>query len=54
MSVIHKKLKFGEYSFKPARRVLIHKDGSFKKRRLGIPVVKGRIVGQSVNLGHTR
>jgi len=50
MRVIHKKLKSGEYRFKPARRVLIPKEGSSKKRKLGIPVVMDRIVGQSMNL----
>lgn len=50
MRVIHKKLKSGEYRFKPARRVLIPKEGSSKKRKLGIPVVMDRIVGQSINL----
>lgn len=50
MRVIHKKLKSDEYRFKPARRVLILKEGSTKKRKLGIPVVMDRIVGQSMNL----
>ena len=50
MRVIHKKLKSGEYRFKPARRVLVPKEGSSKKINLGIPVVMDRIVGQSMNL----
>lgn len=44
------KLKAGTYRFKPARRVLIPKEGSSKKRKLGIPVVMDRIVSQSLNL----
>jgi RNA-directed DNA polymerase len=47
---IHEKLKTGRYRFKPARRVLIPKEGTSKKRKLGIPVVMDRIVSQSVNL----
>jgi len=46
---IHRKLKSGEYRFKPARRVLIPKEGSTKMRKLGIPVVMDRIVAQSIN-----
>lgn len=45
----HKKLKAGSYRFKPARRVLIPKEGTSKMRKLGIPVVMDRIVSQSVN-----
>ena len=50
LDLIHEKLKAGTYRFKPARRVLIPKEGSSKKRKLGIPVVMDRIVSQSVNL----
>ena len=50
LTLIHEKLKAGTYRFKPARRVLIPKEGSSKKRKLGIPVVMDRIVSQSVNL----
>lgn len=48
LEVIHEKLKSGSYRFKPARRVLIPKEGSSKKRKLGIPVVMDRIVSVSV------
>ena len=50
LKLIHEKLKAGAYRFKPARRVLIPKEGSNKKRKLGIPVVMDRIVSQSMNL----
>jgi RNA-directed DNA polymerase len=50
LGLIHAKLKAGVYRFKPARRVLIPKEGSSKMRKLGIPVVMDRIVSQSVNL----
>ena len=50
LTLIHGKLKAGTYRFRPARRVLIPKEGSSKKRKLGIPVVMDRIVSQSVNL----
>jgi len=50
LQAIHEKLKSGTYRFKPARRVLIPKEGSSKKRGLGIPVVMDRIVSQSINL----
>jgi group II intron reverse transcriptase/maturase len=50
LNVIHEKLEAGTYRFKPARRVLIPKEGSNKKRKLGIPVVMDRIVSQSMNL----
>lgn len=46
---IHRKLTTGKYQFKPARRVEIDKPGSTKKRKLGIPVVIDRIVGQSMS-----
>ena len=50
LTVIHEKLKAGIYRFKPARRVLIPKEGSAKMRKLGIPVVMDRVVSQSTNL----
>ena len=50
IDLIHENLKAGIYRFKPARRVLIPKEGSSKKRKLGIPVVMDRIVSQSMNL----
>jgi len=50
LQLIHEKLKAGIYRFKPARRALISKEGTSKKRKLGIPVVMDRIVGQSINL----
>jgi RNA-directed DNA polymerase len=50
LKLIHEKLKAGAYRFKPARRSLISKEGSSKKRKLGIPVVMDRIVSQSMNL----
>jgi group II intron reverse transcriptase/maturase len=50
LKLIHEKLKAGTYRFKPARRALIPKEGSSKKRKLGIPVVMDRIVSQSMNL----
>ena len=50
LKLIHEKLKAGIYRFKPARRVLIPKEGSSKKRKLGIPGVMDRIVSQSMNL----
>jgi RNA-directed DNA polymerase len=50
LKLIHERLKAGVYRFKPARRALIPKEGSKKKRKLGIPVVMDRIVSQSMNL----
>ena len=50
LKLIHDKLETGTYRFKPARRKLIPKKGSSKKRKLGIPVVMDRIVSQSMNL----
>ena len=50
LKLLHEKLKAGIYRFKPARRVLIPKAGSNRKRKLGIPVVMDRIVSQSMNL----
>lgn len=47
---IHDKLRIGHYRFKPARRVLIPKEGSTKKRKLGIPPVMDRVVSQSMNV----
>ena len=49
LALIHEKLKAGTYRFKPARRTLIPREGTSKMRKLGIPVVMDRIVGQSVN-----
>lgn len=49
LGLIHKKLKAGTYRFKPARRVLIPKEGTSKKRKLGIPVIMDRVVSQSAN-----
>ena len=48
LELIQEKLKRGIYRFKPARRVLIPKEGSSKKRKLGIPVVMDRIVSLSI------
>jgi len=39
LALIHDKLKSGSYRFQPARRVLIPKEGTSKKRKLGIPTV---------------
>ncbi len=50
LALIHDKLKSGTYRFQPARRVLIPKDGSSKMRKLGIPVVMDRVVGQSMHV----
>jgi RNA-directed DNA polymerase len=50
LALAHDKLKAGNYRFKPARRVLIPKPGTSKKRKLGIPTVIDRVVSQSVNL----
>ena len=51
LELIHQRLQEGSYRFKPARRALIPKPGSDKKKRkLGIPVVMDRIVSQSLNL----
>ena len=46
---IHATLSTGHYRFQPARRVLIPKDGTSKRRKLGIPVVMDRIVGTSMH-----
>jgi group II intron reverse transcriptase/maturase len=48
LELIHEKLKRGIYRFKPARRAFIPKEGSSKKRKLGIPVVMDRIVSLSI------
>jgi RNA-directed DNA polymerase len=47
---IQGKLQAGIYRFQPARRALIEKEGTQKKRKLGIPTVMDRIVSQSVHL----
>jgi len=47
---IQEKLKAGIYRFQPVRRVLIEKEGTSKKRKLGIPTVIDRIVSQSIHL----
>jgi retron-type reverse transcriptase len=39
LSLIREKLEAGTYRFKPVRRRLIRKEGSRKKRKLGIPTV---------------
>lgn len=49
LELIQEKLKAGNYRFKPARRVLIEKEGSTQKRKLGIPVIMDRIVSQSTH-----
>ena len=49
LDFIRAKLEAGSYRFKPARRVLIPKPGTTKKRKLGIPVVMDRIVSQSLH-----
>jgi len=49
LELIHDKLKSGSYRFQPARRALIPKEGTSKKRKLGIPVVMDRIVGASMH-----
>ena len=43
---IQEKLKAGVYRFQPARRVLIEKEGTQKKRKLGIPTVMDRFIQQ--------
>ena len=49
MRIIYGKLKDGTYRFKPARRVLIPKPGTNKKRKLGIPIIMDRIVSTSIS-----
>jgi RNA-directed DNA polymerase len=46
--IIYKKLIEEKYKFKPAKRVLIPKEGG-KMRKIGIPTVMDRIVAQSMN-----
>ena len=48
MKLIYEKLKSGVYRFKPARRVMIPKEGSTKLRKLGIPGVMDRVVAASI------
>jgi RNA-directed DNA polymerase len=48
--LIGKKLREGNYRFKPAKRVLIPKPDSNKKRKLGIPPVMDRVVATSMAL----
>ena len=48
MPIIRNKLIGGTYRFKPARRVEIPKEGSSKRRKLGIPVIMDRIVSTSI------
>ena len=47
---IQGKLKAGVYRVHPARRALIEKECTQKKRKLGIPTVMDRIVSQSAHL----
>jgi group II intron reverse transcriptase/maturase len=49
LALIHDKLQSGSYRFQPARRVLIPKEGTSKMRKLGIPVIMDRVVGQSMH-----
>jgi group II intron reverse transcriptase/maturase len=49
LGLIHDKIELENYRFKPARRVLIPKEGTNKKRKLGIPAVMDRVVSQSIN-----
>jgi RNA-directed DNA polymerase len=49
LALIHDKLQSGTYRFQPARRVLIPKEGTSKMRKLGIPVIMDRVVGQSMH-----
>ena len=50
LSLAREKLEAGSYRFKPVRRSLIRKEGSRKKRKLGIPTVMDRVVGQAMHL----
>ncbi len=50
LKLISEKLKAGTYRFKPARRVLIPKEGSNKMRPLRISGGHGSKVSQSINL----
>ncbi len=49
LALIHDKLLSGSYSFQPAKRVLIPKEGTSKMRKLGILVIMDRIVGTSMH-----
>ena len=49
LDLIHEILVAGTYRFRPAKRVLIDKPGTSKKRKLGIPVVMDRIVSQALH-----
>ncbi len=49
LGLIHDKLRAGTYRFKPVRRAEIPKPGSTETRKLGIPVVMDRNVGQSLH-----
>lgn len=50
LSLAREKLESGTYRFKPVRRRLIRKEGSRKQRKLGIPTVMDRVVGQAMHL----
>lgn len=50
LSLAREKLESGTYRFKPVRRRLIRKEGSRKQRKLGIPTVLDRVVGQAMHL----
>jgi RNA-directed DNA polymerase len=50
MRVIYGNLRDGTYRFKSAKRVLIPKPGTKKKRKLGIPIVMDRIVSTSISM----
>jgi RNA-directed DNA polymerase len=54
LNLIHEKLKAGTYRFKPAKRVLIPKEGSNKKRKLGIPTVASYCTSYIYSLGMLR
>jgi RNA-directed DNA polymerase len=50
LDTIQRRLKEGRYRFRPARRVLIPKEGTSKMRKLGISTVMDRVTSQSMNL----
>lgn len=50
LGLMAEKLEAGSYRFKPVRRRLIRKEGSRKQRKLGIPTVMDRVVGQAMHL----
>ena len=50
LGLAREKLEAGTYRFKPVRRRLIRKEGSRKQRKLGIPTVMDRVVGQAMHL----